>query len=70
MCDIVDPARASAIARFDLGGRANCLAVFGLLPLCWIFPTRYGIEGDGLTYPRSSCNPVARDGDIACLERA
>jgi DHHC palmitoyltransferase len=69
MCDIVDPARAGAIARFDLGGRANCLAVFGHLPLCWAFPTRYGIEGDGLTYQRSSCYPGARDGDVTCPER-
>lgn len=54
MYDTVDVVRARQVAEYDLGARANCFSVFGNSPVTWIFPVRYGIPGDGLSYARSS----------------
>jgi hypothetical protein len=69
MCDIVDPVRASAISKLDLGGCVNFRNVFGNVPVSWAFPIRYGIEGDGLTYQRSSGNTSSADQDATSVER-
>lgn len=64
MYDIVDPVRAARIAAYDLGWRENVRLVFGNYKLHWPLPTRYGIEGDGLSYHRAgSAIDLAEDGE-------
>eukprot|EP00171_Calliarthron_tuberculosum_P018943 IDg18943t1 len=48
-----EPDRAARIAQYDLGAAANWRRVCGNKPLCWIFPVRAFIDGDGLSWPRN-----------------
>lgn len=59
MYEMTDPIRASAVAEYDLGFRQNVKSVCGSAPLCWLFPTRAYIEGDGLQYVRRGDSLVA-----------
>lgn len=52
MYELTDPVRAPLVAQYDLGVRQNIRKVCGNVPLCWFFPTRAFIEGDGLSYER------------------
>lgn len=52
MYEMNDPVRASCAAQYDLGFRQNVKAVCGSVPLCWLFPTRAYIGGDGVSYNR------------------
>jgi hypothetical protein len=52
--DVIDPVRAARIARYDLGMRENMRLVFGNSKWHWPLPTRFGIEGDGLSYNRAT----------------
>lgn len=52
MYEMTDPIRAPAVAKYDLGFGQNVKSVCGSVPLCWLFPTRAYIEGDGLQYTR------------------
>lgn len=64
MYDIVDPVRAARIAGYDLGWRENLRLVLGNNKWHWLLPTRYGIEGDGLSYARAgSALEHAENGD-------
>lgn len=61
MYEMTDPVRAPFVAKYDLGLRRNVQKVCGTVPLCWLFPTRAYIEGDGLHYERRD-DPVVGDG--------
>lgn len=61
MYELTDPTRAARVAEFDLGPSRNFRKVFGNVPICWFFPTRAYIEGDGLQYERR----VATDASFA-----
>lgn len=52
MYELTDPTRATRVLEYDLGAAKNFRKVFGTVPLCWFFPTRAYVEGDGLTYER------------------
>jgi palmitoyltransferase ZDHHC2/15/20 len=59
--DLTDPVRASRVARYNLGAWNNIKNVFGSNPFYWPFPTRYGVPGDGLSYPRAPPRPGLDD---------
>lgn len=64
MYDIVDPVRAARVARYDLGMSENIRLVFGNYRAFWLLPTRFGVEGDGLSYPRSAPLAEATGSDV------
>lgn len=64
MYDIVDPGRAARVGQYDLGPRENFRLTCGSTPLCWLLPTRYGIEGDGLSFQRNCRGTSNTDHDI------
>ncbi len=48
-----DPERIARIAEYNVGAARNWRLVCGNVPLCWPFPVRTYIEGDGLDWPRN-----------------
>lgn len=59
-----EPERAARIAQYDLGAAANWRGVCGSVPMCWLFPVRAFIEGDGLSWPRNGSvdrDPLLRE---------
>lgn len=56
MYELTDTARAARVAEYDLGASKNCRNVFGTNPLCWFFPTRAYIDGDGIEWERRISN--------------
>lgn len=54
----VDPVRSAQILRYNLGVRENLRLALGNYKSHWPLPTRYGIEGDGLSYNTSGPPPV------------
>lgn len=52
MYELGDPIRARRVLQYDLGLAKNISSVCGTVPLCWFFPTRAFIEGDGTRWER------------------
>lgn len=52
MYEMTDPVRAPFVSEYNLGFSENIRRVCGPVPLCWFFPTRAFIPGDGLSYDR------------------
>ena len=48
-----DPERMARIAEYNVGVGRNWRLACGNLPLCWPFPVRAYIDGDGLDWPRN-----------------
>lgn len=48
-----DPERMARIAEYNVGASRNWRLACGNVPLCWPFPVRAYIEGDGLDWPRN-----------------
>jgi DHHC palmitoyltransferase len=59
--DLTDPARAARVRRYNLGLLTNIKSVFGVDPRYWPLPTRYGIPGDGLSFPRAQMRSADHD---------
>jgi len=45
---------------YDIDPASNWNQVFGSNPLLWIFPSRFGIEGDGINFPLRTANEWLR----------